>query len=170
MVSPDTLISGTTLADAFPCARKPVLAELHRGASEVTPALIYGSMAHLMFERAIHSRDFDTDKISNDMTALIEGSTERLYAAKVDEAHARQTLGEFITPIQAFGERYVSAQPKTLVRVDGRLKETGHEQTVAVCKVVDIEENIWSPTYGLKGKIDATVQVKVFLKSRCFYL
>lgn len=30
---------------------------------------------------------------------------------------------------------------------------------VCVNKVLDIEENIWSPMFGLKGKIDASVQV-----------
>ena len=29
---------------------------------------------------------------------------------------------------------------------------------LAISKLLDIEEDIWSPTYGLKGKIDATVQ------------
>jgi len=32
---------------------------------------------------------------------------------------------------------------------------------VCINKVLDIEEHIWSPTYGLKGNIDATVQVRV---------
>ena len=27
-----------------------------------------------------------------------------------------------------------------------------------VCAVLDIEENIWSPAYGLKGKVDVTMQ------------
>ena len=26
-------------------------------------------------------------------------------------------------------------------------------------QVVDIEENIWSPKYGCKGKVDATVRI-----------
>jgi DNA replication ATP-dependent helicase Dna2 len=29
---------------------------------------------------------------------------------------------------------------------------------LAITKLLDIEEDIWSPTYGLKGKLDATVQ------------
>jgi DNA replication ATP-dependent helicase Dna2 len=32
---------------------------------------------------------------------------------------------------------------------------------VCVNKVLDIEEHVWSPTYGLKGNIDATVQVRI---------
>ena len=32
--------------------------------------------------------------------------------------------------------------------------------SAALHKVIDIEENVWSPMFGLKGKVDATVQVK----------
>ena len=30
---------------------------------------------------------------------------------------------------------------------------------MSVSKLLDVEEHVWSPMYGLKGNIDATVQV-----------
>ena len=30
---------------------------------------------------------------------------------------------------------------------------------MSVSKLLDVEEHVWSPKYGLKGNIDATVQV-----------
>ena len=30
---------------------------------------------------------------------------------------------------------------------------------MAINKLLDVEEHVWSPRYGLKGNIDATVQV-----------
>jgi DNA replication ATP-dependent helicase Dna2 len=38
---------------------------------------------------------------------------------------------------------------------------TGNGQTAKMCisKLLDVEEHVWSPMYGLKGNIDATVQV-----------
>lgn len=35
----------------------------------------------------------------------------------------------------------------------------GETNLVCINKLLDIEENIWSPMFGLKGKIDASVQV-----------
>ena len=32
---------------------------------------------------------------------------------------------------------------------------------VTITRIADIEENVWSPRYGVKGKIDLTVEVKV---------
>ena len=30
---------------------------------------------------------------------------------------------------------------------------------MSISKLLDVEENIWSPKFGLKGMIDATVQI-----------
>lgn len=37
----------------------------------------------------------------------------------------------------------------------------GRNVTLSVNKLLDVEEHVWSPTYGLKGNIDATVQVRM---------
>ena len=34
----------------------------------------------------------------------------------------------------------------------------GQTSLLAIAQLHDIEEDIWSPTYGLKGKVDASVQ------------
>lgn len=39
------------------------------------------------------------------------------------------------------------------------LGQNTDSRCLSINKILDIEENIWSPTFGLKGKIDATVQV-----------
>jgi DNA replication ATP-dependent helicase Dna2 len=49
-------------------------------------------------------------------------------------------------------------------KADGVLiHQRGEELSSRVCvqEVLDIEESIWSPNFGLKGKIDASVQVQV---------
>ena len=35
----------------------------------------------------------------------------------------------------------------------------GEKATMCVSKLLDVEEHVWSPMYGLKGNVDATVQV-----------
>lgn len=35
----------------------------------------------------------------------------------------------------------------------------GEKATMCISKLLDVEEHVWSPMYGLKGNIDATVQV-----------
>lgn len=35
----------------------------------------------------------------------------------------------------------------------------GQKSQMSINKLLDVEEHVWSPNYGLKGNIDATVQV-----------
>lgn len=37
----------------------------------------------------------------------------------------------------------------------------GTRSSVSINKLLDVEEHIWSPMYGLKGNVDATVQVSM---------
>jgi DNA replication ATP-dependent helicase Dna2 len=45
-------------------------------------------------------------------------------------------------------------QPEAIVKAGN-----GETATMCVSKLLDVEEHVWSPMYGLKGNIDATVQV-----------
>lgn len=38
--------------------------------------------------------------------------------------------------------------------------------TVTITEFTDIEENIWSPRFGLKGKIDVTAGVRIHRRGR----
>ena len=45
-------------------------------------------------------------------------------------------------------------QPEAIVKAGN-----GDKASMCVSKLLDVEEHVWSPMYGLKGNIDATVQV-----------
>jgi DNA replication ATP-dependent helicase Dna2 len=45
-------------------------------------------------------------------------------------------------------------QPEAIVKAGN-----GEKASMCVSKLLDVEEHVWSPMYGLKGNIDATVQV-----------
>lgn len=49
---------------------------------------------------------------------------------------------------------------------DGALSWQDSACSIAVTDFVDIEENIWSPRFGLKGKIDVTAGVRIHRKGR----
>lgn len=39
--------------------------------------------------------------------------------------------------------------------------KNGESSLLAIAQVLDVEEDIWSPTYGLKGKVDASITAVV---------
>lgn len=61
-----------------------------------------------------------------------------------------------MTELQAWASVFVSSSPKPSAVVSAGNGETA---LMAITKLLDVEEHVWSPMYGLKGNIDATVQV-----------
>lgn len=49
---------------------------------------------------------------------------------------------------------------------EGSLSRQDSACSVTVTDFVDIEENIWSPRFGLKGKIDVTAGVRIHRRGR----
>jgi DNA replication ATP-dependent helicase Dna2 len=69
----------------------------------------------------------------------------------------------------------VVTSKKDALLIDPRsnTKPGGDEPRIGITGVLDTEEEIWSPKYGLKGKIDVTVQAHVAeksssIKNHCF--
>lgn len=68
----------------------------------------------------------------------------------MDEASSLQALQEHIVTLSKWGAEYVNKPPRASRKGDNSYLGT-------IKKVLDIEEKIWSPMYGIKGNIDATV-------------
>lgn len=53
----------------------------------------------------------------------------------------------------------MDAEKLTLLQADAIIEDrNGKSANVAITKLLDVEEHVWSPMYGLKGNIDATVE------------
>ena len=50
--------------------------------------------------------------------------------------------------------------PLTRLKSDAIVRDrNGAKVLMSINKLLDVEEHVWSPIYGLKGNVDATVQV-----------
>lgn len=54
----------------------------------------------------------------------------------------------------------------TISPSDGALSKQDATCSLTVTDFADIEENIWCPSFGLKGKIDVTAGVKIHRRGR----
>lgn len=165
IVHPDRLISCTAVADSYQCLRRSVLQTKVRAIGESTESLVHGNILHRVLQNALQTGDFSVRSIRQAMREVIEASLEELYGIDQDEQTAMEVLGEYADSIHQFGSVFVGSVPKPRARVSSDMgpdaaKEMGCD-TVAISRVLDIEEHLWSPTYGLKGMIDASVQLKL---------
>ncbi|KAK9768425.1 DNA replication endonuclease-helicase Dna2 [Basidiobolus ranarum] len=160
ILHPDCLISSTHLADSFVCLRKSVLQDRIRETGDTNSALIYGLLLHVLLQRVMSDNDFSTPKLLSEIQTLIIYAIEELYSVGETEETAMEHLKEMIPLIQEWASKYISSRPKPEGLVAQHRSVTGEKLNVSICKILDIEEHIWSPMYGLKGKIDVSVQMK----------
>ncbi|KAF5608779.1 DNA replication ATP-dependent helicase Dna2 [Fusarium subglutinans] len=156
ILHPDQLISATVVADSFGCMRRAVLQDRVKATSPPTPPLIYGTMLHEIFQEALLANKWDLPFLCAVIDRITEKHVEDLYTIKVGIPSAREHLQSKMTELSYWAGAFVSSRPKEDAVVEDR---NGKKANMAVTKLLDVEEHVWSPMYGLKGNIDATVEV-----------
>lgn len=158
ILHPDQLISATVVADSFSCMRRAVLQDRVKATSEASAPLVYGTILHEIFQEALVANRWDQAFLNGVIEKTMKKHIEDLYTIKVNFTDAREHLSSKMPELRGWAEKFVSSFPKPDAVAHGRNNE---KTSVCVSKLLDIEEHVWSPLYGLKGNIDATVQVTV---------
>ncbi|ERS97869.1 hypothetical protein HMPREF1624_06040 [Sporothrix schenckii ATCC 58251] len=156
ILHPDQLVSATNVAESFDCTRRAVLKDRVKSASDASPPLVYGTLLHEIFQEALMSNQWTGPFVRTTIDSAIQKHLEDLYIVKLDVPTAREYLLTRTRELQCWAELFVAPKPKPGANAAGR---NGEKVNMCVSKLLDVEEHVWSPMYGLKGNIDATVQV-----------
>lgn len=171
IVNPDLLLSGTTIANSTVCLRKAVLGELFKSGGCPTEAMTLGTLLHKVFQQTLVAAGPGV-KVTADMVARqvddvvhqLE-SLDQLCSLGVSETAFAEKLSECVPSIVDWCDRFLHNSPCV---GKGDIPFNGDEKScVCVPEVMDIEENIWSPRYGVKGKVDVTVTLKDLRSGTC---
>lgn len=156
ILHPDQLISATVVADSFTCMRRAVLQDRVKATSDKTPPLVYGTLLHEIFQEALMANNWTSEFLDAVICRITEKHVEDLYIIRVTISDARNHLQSKMPELTAWAKTFVSAFPKPDAIIQGR---NGDKANMSLTKLLDVEEHVWSPMYGLKGNIDATVQI-----------
>ncbi|KAG0000757.1 Tripartite DNA replication factor [Entomortierella chlamydospora] len=161
IVKPDNLIPTSALAESFACIRKPIIDIRARKTDESTVPLIHGTMLHELFQHSLKANDFSTSSMESTADRIIKMHLNDLCLVNESLETARESISQFIPSCQDWARRYLNPNPSLEGKVDETIGQTinGESSLLSVNKILDIEENIWSPMFGLKGKIDASIQI-----------
>ena len=172
IIHPDHLISATVVADSFTCTRRAVLQDRVKATGSASGPQVYGFILHEIFQEAMKANKWDTEWLSRTIQAIAMRYLESLYEIQVEKAKAIEHLMSKVPELQLWAQLFVNARPKVrtrstdlttvliLVQAEALVKDrNGMSVPMCVNKLLDVEEHVWSPKYGLKGNIDATVQV-----------
>ncbi|KAL1411310.1 DNA replication endonuclease-helicase Dna2 [Vanrija albida] len=159
---PDVLITMTAIANAIPCPRKPVVQGLVRLPEPPSKAMLYGTVLHSLLQGSLSQQKFGRDDTAKIIEAELAKEDVRLqvWGAGLDQKTVAQDIGGRAEEgFETFGRKWVHGEPTS----DGEVKTARDEAigTLAISGLHEIEEDIWSPKWGLKGKVDASVQARL---------
>ncbi|KAF4566186.1 Tripartite DNA replication factor [Pleurotus pulmonarius] len=156
---PDILLTPTALSSALQCRRKPLLAHLVRNPyGDVTPALIWGNMLHVVVQSCLASGQWGDAHITRCIDEVVSNGLLDLVKLEIGVDQAKREIHARAKGLRAFAQNYISSTPKASAVLTNTRATRSQTALLALSEFYGSEEDIWSPEYGLKGKIDAVVE------------
>ena len=160
ILHPDHLISATVVADSFTCMRRAVLQDRVKATGTAEKPQVYGHMLHEVFEEALKANDWNADHLRTIIEQVVSTYIESLYEINVQVPEAVDHLMSKMPELMAWASLFISLRPAADAIVHDR---NGAVASLSINKLLEVEEHVWSPMYGLKGNVDATIQVALQL-------
>uniref|UniRef100_A0A671EGD4 DNA replication ATP-dependent helicase/nuclease n=1 Tax=Rhinolophus ferrumequinum TaxID=59479 RepID=A0A671EGD4_RHIFE len=164
---PDMLISGTSIASSIRCMRRAVLSESFRNSDPATRQMLIGTILHEVFQKAI-SDSFAPEKLQEFAFQTVQETRhlKEMYRLNLNQDEVKQEVEEYLPSFSKwagdFMHKYTSTDfPQMQLSLPSDGGDNNATCNMEVIKSLDVEESIWSPRFGLKGKIDVTVGVKI---------
>uniref|UniRef100_A0A672SJL0 DNA replication ATP-dependent helicase/nuclease n=1 Tax=Sinocyclocheilus grahami TaxID=75366 RepID=A0A672SJL0_SINGR len=172
---PDLLISGTSIANSIRCMRRGVLGEMFKAFDGGSKQMLNGTIVHDIFQKAAMSSDFSLERIKTFAAEALRNPNYlgQMYSLKLTQADMKQEVEEYLPSLSEWSKHYLHTSPQAgkkqlalKLPSDGALSKQDATCSVTVTDFEDIEENIWCPRFGLKGKIDVTAGVRIHRRGR----
>ena len=163
VLNPDHLVTSTELSNAGFCHRKTWLNSRFQFYGESNYAALLGTLVHCLFQETISDKKLTKQHLDATLLRLIKQPfvLRTLLVLNKNEDDLIKDSREYIASIIRFNRKFNAADgsggqpPVEFDKGQPNLK-------IRINKVTDIEDTIVAPNYGLKGKIDATMNVKLY--------
>lgn len=164
ILNPEIILSATTVGNSIDCIRKAVINELFQDCRE-EPSLpmLVGSIVHELLQAAFRKKivDHKLDKqyIDKKLDELLENFAFSIILCGESKDSVKDIIiQDHYENILYFTDKYISKSSYgCYVSISG----TRRTEPISISDIIDIEEHIVSPIYGLKGFLDSTVEATV---------
>lgn len=147
--------------------RRTLLDERVKADGETSIAMLRGSLLHeLVQDQMVNGPSMDPSSgMEAKITDVVRSCTGDLWSTGTSETEMSEELLKALPKIQEWADTYLLASPRGGPKDRATIRVGGGGSLLRsppvrgwIQKVLDIEETVSSSTYGLKGKVDATVQ------------
>ncbi|KAJ2689466.1 DNA replication endonuclease-helicase Dna2 [Coemansia spiralis] len=163
ILQPDVLVTCTHLSESSSCLRRAVLKGWVKeipDKSQPNTVMLLGHLLHELFQSCALQNKWDDATMNASIRSLIKDNIASLWECQIDETTMHQQIAECVPIYQEWARTYMHHSAElgsTYSTHRGGPAASDSDSRVAVSKIFDMEENIWSPKYGLKGKVDLTI-------------
>ncbi|XP_076339940.1 DNA replication helicase/nuclease 2 isoform X2 [Tachypleus tridentatus] len=164
VVNPDHLISSTSVVSSLFCMRKAVLMDKFHGWEKGNLSMLQGSLIHELFQEVVQHKIISQDEMKNRLKVLLkqQSSLHEIYGLEITETELETEIMSYLPHICEWIKHYMLSSPSQLKGYN--CSENTH--LIEIAAVQDIEDNIWCPKFGIKGKIDLTVDVNIHSRGK----
>lgn len=163
VLNPDILITATKIAQQVNCPRKTVLVSRYKFPGTTSIPIIVGEMVHYIFQECMVAETWDLQFMREVFDDLKEQYLLTLYSIDKDMEDVDQEVEKHLPYLQEWFESYYKKDSKSRPTIDDSLERD--QISFVVDDILDIEEEIRSPVFGLKGVIDATIIANLLNKA-----
>ncbi|MEE6488178.1 hypothetical protein FKM82_015150 [Ascaphus truei] len=136
--------------------------------------MLLGTILHEIFQKAT-TRGFAKEDLQELALYTVHGPKylKEMYQLNLNLADIMQEVQEYLPSFSKWASDFMTPSRPIQHRVTLKLPSDGDREdgacAIEVSEFLDIEENIWSPRFGLKGKIDVTTGIKIHRKSKTHF-
>ena len=158
--NPDVLLSSTLVALQLNCPRKSVILNRFSFPGLLSIPLIVGEIIHQIFQECFRTENWDGQFMEEKMNEYLDDYRTTIYSINETVEVVQDTIISQLPYLRTWFDKYYKSKELTSGNVVEAPYDAGNVQ-FSVDDALDIEEDIWSPTFGLKGKIDVTLKAKL---------
>ncbi|XP_070525897.1 DNA replication ATP-dependent helicase/nuclease DNA2 isoform X3 [Cardiocondyla obscurior] len=168
VTQPDLLISGTTITSGLFCNRRAVLAEKFKKIESLPnlsgdySVMTVGSLVHEWLQKALQENIFALSDVIKLLDNILQSkdTISYLYASDLSLVDCRKRMMEYAPRIFEFIQHYIKGNKQQHI---SNLKNNFQG---SINSIQDIEENVYIPKLGIKGRVDVTAEVNINSKKR----
>ena len=167
ILNPDILISVTKVADTAFCSRKAYLSDKFKPVGQKkNKTLIFGNVIHEVIQSCLGDRNFDKDNLIKNLNKVLKLFIADIWECDLDYEEAYNECLNKLQNLDNFSKVYFNNVPHSDAVVSDPRAMINENPLLAIKDIYTFEEDIWSPKYGLKGKVDATIKGTIDFRSK----
>ncbi|CAK9435366.1 uncharacterized protein LODBEIA_P00930 [Lodderomyces beijingensis] len=157
--NPDVLLSATTIAQQINCPRKSVILSRLKFPGTSTLPIIVGEIIHFIFQECMMTETWNFEFMNEIFESLIGQYLMSILCLDITVEDVRSEVSKHYEYLQTWFDKYY----KKAIGPSSKIDNSSERELIgfAVDEILDIEEEIKSPVFGVKGKIDATIVAKL---------